>query len=113
MDIRLAQNRGCVWVAGSVFSLGLLPLLMRRNARRLPAQLTEEAMVLRNGERIPWGQVTRVATNHVYLNTRYIRTEYVLTHTRGRVVLANDAIQDADHVMAFILGHVPPQALQA
>jgi hypothetical protein len=112
MDVRLIEKKGCAWIAASVFSLGLAPLLANRHARQSPVRLTEEEMVLRNGTRIPWDQFSGVTATKVYLNKRYIRTRYVLKHTRGKVMVENDGMYDADRVIEFVLAHVPPQALQ-
>ncbi|HYE95885.1 MAG TPA: hypothetical protein VD962_06715 [Rubricoccaceae bacterium] len=112
IEVRLIEKKGCAWVAGSVFSLGLLPLFAARQTQRSPERLTVDEMILRNGTCIPWGQFTRVTITEVYLNRRYIRTQYALKYPGGTVLLANDAMYDADRVIQFVLDHVPPEALQ-
>jgi hypothetical protein len=110
IEVRLIENKGCVWVMGAVFSLGLLPLLAGRAARTTPERLTEEEMILRNGTRIPWGQFTGAKATEVFLNRRYIRTRYVFTYTGGTVALENDRVHDSERVIGYILAHLPPQA---
>src|SRR5690606_25532202 len=117
MEVQYNERKGCVWVAGAVFSLGLLSLLNRRADRQAPVRLTEDEMVLRNGRRIPWSTFNRVTATDVYLGSglskRYVRTVYALKYPEGTIRLATDYLRDADRVVDFVLSHVPPEARQA
>lgn len=117
MEVQYNERKGCVWVAGAVLSLGLLPLLNRRADRQAPVRLTEDEMVLRNGRRIPWSTFNRVTATDVYLGSglskRYVRTVYALKYPEGTIRLATDSLRDADRVVDFVLSHVPPEARQA
>ncbi len=117
MEIELIHNRGCLWVATAVLSLGLAPMITGRYYRQVPVRLSDEGMTLRNGRRIPWSAFTRVSATDIYLGSglskRYMKTRYVLRHTGGKVDLQTDTIRDADRVIAYILERVPPQAREA
>lgn len=110
MEVRTQERKGCVWMMASVFSLGLAPLLMRRLEAQLPHQLTDDAMVLRNGTRIPWSQFTGAQGTRVLLNETYIGTRWILKHSGGKVEIQTDKIQNADQVMQFILSRIPAPA---
>ncbi len=77
MDVRL-KPLGCVGGIGAVLSLGLLPLLRRSQEAQFPASLTDDAMILRNGTRIPWTAFTRVKATDAYVNRAYQHTLYEL-----------------------------------
>ncbi len=107
MDVRL-RPLGCVGQLGAVLSLGLLPLLKRSQEAQFPASFTDDAMILRNGTRIPWTAFTRIKATDVYLNRAYQHTLYELWHPGGRLHFPTHRIDDADSVVKFILGHLPP-----
>ena len=111
LEVRTQERKGCVWTMASVFSLGLAPFFIRRVEQQLPAQLTDDAMVLRNGTRIPWGQFTGTKGTRILLNDTYIGTRWILTHSGGKVQIQTNTIYDADQVMEFIFNHLPAQAL--
>jgi hypothetical protein len=111
ITVRPVERKGCLWTAGGVLSLGLMPLLLRAHERQLPATLTDEEMVLRNGKRIPWSQFTGATGTKVYLEKTYVGTRWILKHPGGKVVIQTNQIHDPDQVMEFIMSHLPPQAL--
>ncbi len=114
MEIEPVHNRGCLWLFTAVASLGLAPLIAGRYYRQMPHRLSDEGITLRNGTRIPWSTVTRVAATDIYLGSglskRYMKTRYVITHAGGNVDLQTDTIRRPDEVVAYILERVPPQA---
>lgn len=117
VEVELIRNKGCMWAATAVLSLGLAPLVVGRYYRQAPRRLTEEEMTLQNGQRLPWSAFTRVTATDIYLGSglskRYMKTRYVLQHSKGKVDVQTDTLRDADRVIAFILDHVPPQARAA
>lgn len=111
LEVRTQERKGCVWMMLSVFSLGLAPFFIRRVERQLPAQLDDDAMVLRNGTRIPWSQFTGAQGTRILLNGTYVGTRWILKHTGGKVQIQTNTIHDADQVMEFIFGHLPAGAV--
>ena len=110
LEVRMQERKGCVWLMASVFSLGLVPLLMRRLGAQMPVQLTDDEMVLRNGTRIPWGQFTGASGTKIFFKDTYIGTRWILKHARGKVEIPTDKIHDPDQVMQFILSRIPAPA---
>jgi hypothetical protein len=98
---------GCVGVLGAVLSFGLSPLVRRRHERQYPGRLLEDAMVLRDGTRIPWRDITRVWKSETYSNQRWLFTQFVITHVRGKVKFPSHRLQDARAVLGFIVAHLP------
>ena len=112
MNVQL-KSLGCIGRIGTVLSLGLLPLLLRSQQAQYPATLSADAMILRNGTKIPWHAFTRFKTTDVYVTGVYMNTLYELWHTGGRVHFSSHQVQDADAVVKFIVTHLPPAAMQA
>jgi hypothetical protein len=106
MEVTL-RPLGCVGVLGAVLSFGLLPMVRRRHERQYPGLLLEDAMVLRDGTRIPWRDITRLWKSETYSNQRWLFTQYVLTHTRGKVKFPSHRLQDSRAVVTFIVAHLP------
>lgn len=111
LEVRTVEKKGCLMTTASVLSLGVLPLLMRMHYNQLPATLTEDGMVLRNGRHIRWSDFTRVKGTRIFVNQTYIGTAWVLKHAGGKVQIRTDNLANADEVMQFILSHVPQQAI--
>jgi hypothetical protein len=107
LQVQPRERKGCGWMMAAVFSLGITPLMLRRLDRQLPAQLTDDEMVLRNGRRIPWSQFTDAKGTQVYFEESYIGTRWILRHTGGRVEIPTDKIHDPEEVMKFILSRIP------
>jgi hypothetical protein len=111
MEVRL-KPLGCVGQLGAVLSLGLLPIVQRRQFRQFPGQLTDDAMVLRNGARIPWNSLTGFKATDLYVQGIQMNTQYELWHKGGRVHFTARQIQDIEAVVTFILRHLPPGAAE-
>jgi hypothetical protein len=109
LEVQVRERKGCVWLMGSVFSLGLMPLMLRRLERQLPARFSDDEMVLRNGTRIPWSQFTGGSGTRVMMNDTYIGTRWILKHAGGKVEIQTDKIENPDEVMRFILARIPGQ----
>jgi hypothetical protein len=106
MEVRHKKG-GCAEQMGCVFSLGLLPLMLAQQRKQMPISLTEAEMVLKNGTRIPWGNFTRMTATDVYLNRAFVRTQYALNHTNGKVMFGSDKIENSQEVIQFMLNHLP------
>jgi hypothetical protein len=106
MEVKLGPL-GCVGVLGAVLSFGLLPLVRRRHERQYPGRLLEDAMILRDGTRIPWRDITRLWKSETYSNQRWLFTQFVLTHAQGKVKFPSHRLQDPREVLTFIVAHLP------
>jgi hypothetical protein len=112
MDVTY-RSKGCLDIFASVLSLGLLPLMLWLQRQRMPAQLTDELMILHNGTQIPWSAYTKATATKVFLNRRYIGTRFVFTHPSGKVELPTDRVEQPQVVTDFILRHLPPHLLKS
>lgn len=99
---------GCLGVIGAVFSLGLLPLVVRAQEKQFPALLTEEGMSLRNGARVAWAAFTRVHATDFFVEGKHINCTYELWHKGGKVHFPARRIANIDDVVQFIANHLPP-----
>ncbi len=112
MDVQLAPP-GCLHRMATVLSLGLLPVLLRSQHRQYPATLSDDAVILRNGAKIPWIAFTRFKATDVHVQGMHMNTLYEMWYPGGRVHFAARQIQDADAVVTFILAHLPQGAREA
>lgn len=101
---------GCAGKAGGCLSFGLLNVVVRSHEKQFPLLLADDAMLLRNGTRIPWNSITRFKATDVLLNGAYQHTLYELWHPGGRVHFPTHRIEDAERVVDFVVQHVPAQA---
>jgi hypothetical protein len=108
VEVQIRTDGGCIYVVGSVFSLGLLPFLKGRHRRQLPARMDDAGITLRDGRHVAWGAITQVRGTDQYLQRRYIRTVYVITHAGGKLTLATDELSGFAEVLGFIGSHLPP-----
>src|SRR4026207_1306704 len=95
------KKGGCAEQAGCVFSLGLLPLMLAQQRKQMPVSFTDAEMVLKNGTQIPWSNFTRMTATDVYLNRAFVRTQYALNHTSGKVTFGSDKIENSQEVVQF------------
>ncbi len=110
MEVKLKPS-GCADKLGCVLSFGLLPLLAMSRRKQTPSSLTEQEMILTNGQHIPWSNFTHVQATDVYLNRGFIGTRYVLKHTGGKVAFGTDKIANAEDTVRFIRAHLPAQVV--
>jgi hypothetical protein len=116
MEVKF-RKWGCLDSVGCVLSLGLLPLFLWLNRRGTPVRLTEEEMILSNGQRIPWNSFTSVKATQMYFKgTRsskgsYTGTRFNMKHSGGKVNFATSRVENEREVVQFILSHVPRQVV--
>ena len=107
MDVEL-KPMGKAGCAGTVLSLGLLPLLARGQEGQFPATLTDEAMTLRNGRKIPWSAFNRFRATEVQFGGKTAHTLYELYYQGGRVHFPSHRIGNVSAVIDYIARHLPP-----
>ena len=107
MEVRYQMDRGCAFIAGTVFSCGLLLVVLWLQKSGMPAYLTDTEMILHNGQRIAWDQFRRVQATDVHYGRAYIGTRYVLTHSRGKVAFGSDKIANIQEVLRFMESRLP------
>lgn len=107
MEIRLRPG-GCAEKLAAVFSFGLSVLVLRSYRRQLPARLTDDSMLLRDGREIPWNRFTRIQATDVYYRRVFIGTRYQLWYQGGKNEFATNKIEDSQAVVAFVIAHLPP-----
>ena len=107
MEVQLNPlgKTGC---AGTVLSLGLLPILARAQENQFPMQLNDDGMVLRNGKRIPWTSFNRYRATDVVMGGRKQHTLYELFYQGGKLHFPSHRIANVDAVVDYIARHLPP-----
>ena len=111
MDVELTPG-GCTETMAGVLSFGLVTMYLRSYRKQLPATLTEDRMVLRNGVQIPWKQFTRLKVTDVYYRRSLVGSRYELWHSGGKMEFGTNKIMNSDAVVQFVLRHLPPQVVK-
>jgi len=109
MDVQL-RSTGAAGTCGGCLSFGVLTAVMRSHEKQFPLSLGDDALLLRNGARIPWNTITRFRSTDVLLGGKYQHTLYELWHPGGRIHFPSHRIENAEAVISFIRSHLPPNA---
>jgi hypothetical protein len=99
-------------------TLGLVPLLMRRNQGHFVRRMDEQGVETRSGKRIAWSEFTKITRVRGGSGmpgqgkpTVVYSDEYLMESPRGRVSVPLWRTVNFEEVRQFTLSHVPPQLL--
>lgn len=113
MEVRLRPGvPGCITMALTAMTLGLLPILMRMGERHFVARMDNAGFESRAGARVAWADVQRVQRMVGRVQGLKMSDEFLLFTSQGRFSLPFWRIENAEEVMAFAatrLRHHHPQ----
>jgi hypothetical protein len=101
---------GCLMVGLAVMTLGLYPLLRRWMERRFIARMDDQGFETRGGERVSWGEVTRIEHRIGEVSGAKLSDEYLVSHPKGRSSLALWRAPDANAALDYMIQRAPQEA---
>lgn len=99
---------GCLRTGLGIMSLGLIPLLLRRQEGRFIRVMDDAGFETRGGKRITWAEVTAVERVQGRMNNAVLSDELVLRTRQGAVSLPLWRAVDPAAVRDFALRRLPP-----
>src|SRR5688500_3051486 len=110
MEVKI-RGMGCVDTAGCFVSLGLIPIMIFMQINSLPRELTDEALITRNGKPIPWSAFTKAKITHQLVKATqrskgtYQGTHFELSHPGGKLKFYTFRVANNEEVVSFITNH--------
>jgi hypothetical protein len=96
-----------------MMSLGLIPLLLRRQEGRFIRRMDDGGFDTRSGKRIAWNEVTSVRRVHGQMKGAVLSDERLLSTRQGTVSLPLWRAEEPAAVEDYATQRLPPSTLQS
>lgn len=101
---------GCLRAGLGIMTLGLIPLLLRRQQGRFIRIMDDAGFETRGGKRITWAEVTAVERVQGRMNNAVLSDELVFRTPKGTVSLPLWRAVDPAAVREYALRRLPPSS---